>query len=199
MALFPANSESWSPGGPLPRPLENGGASWDNPQTQLLHGVVKSWARLSDSTTAALPRDKVLSSESQLEAETEAGAGCLRGVSTDTSSLANGVTAGVCVCACVCVWFRSQPESSVRVLEAVSLQLALPAVFPAGRASAPVSVLEAAAITLLSPEKKPVTSCPGGEQPSYLGLVPMPGKQARSTLSFFFPSDFCCLTIGVLM
>ena len=103
MALFPANSESWSPGGPLPRPLENGGASWDNPQTQLLHGVVKSWTRLSDSTTAALPRDKVLSSESQLEAETEAGAGCLRGVSTDTSSLANGVTAGVCVCACVCV------------------------------------------------------------------------------------------------
>ena len=196
MALFPANSESWSPGGPLPRPLENGGASWDNPQTQLLHGVVKSWTRLSDSTTAALPRDKVLSSESQLEAETEAGAGCLRGVSTDTSSLANGVTAGVCVCACVCVcvWFRSQPESSVRVLEAVSLQLALPAVFPAGRVSAPVSVLEAAAITLLSPEKKPVTSCPGGEQPSYVGLVPMPGKQARSTLSFFF-----LLIIGALM
>ena len=196
MALFPANSESWSPGGPLPRPLENGGASWDNPQTQLLHGVVKSWTRLSDSTTAALPRDKVLSSESQLEAETEAGAGCLRGVSIDTSSLANGVTAGVCVCACVCVcvWFRSQPESSVRVLEAVSLQLALPAVFPAGRVSAPVSVLEAAAITLLSPEKKPVTSCPGGEQPSYVGLVPMPGKQARSTLSFFF-----LLIIGALM
>ena len=54
--------------------------------------------RLSDSTTIALPRDKVLSSESQLEAEIEAGAGCLRGVSTDTSSLANGVTAGVCVC-----------------------------------------------------------------------------------------------------
>ena len=124
MALFPADSDSWSPGDPLPRPLENGGASWDNPQTQLLHGVVKSWTRLSDSTTIALPRDKVLSSESQLEAEIEAGAGCLRGVSTDTSSLANGVTAGVCVC----VWFRSQPESSVRVLKAVSLHLALPAV-----------------------------------------------------------------------
>ena len=100
----------------------------------------------------------------------------------------------MCVCVCVCVWFRSQPESSVRVLEAVSLQLALPAVFPAGRVSAPVSVLEAAAITLLSPEKKPVTSCPGGEQPSYVGLVPMPGKQARSTLSFFF-----LLIIGALM
>lgn len=60
---------------------------------------------------------------------------------------------------------------------------------------APTPVLEAAAITLLSPEKKPVTSCPGGEQPSYLGSVPMPGKPGTFH-SFFFLLTFAALPVG---
>lgn len=59
-----------------------------------------------------------------------------------------------------------------------------------------MSVPEAAAITLLSPEKKPVTSCPGGEQPSYLGLVPMLGKPGAFHYVFFFLLTFAALPVG---
>ena len=160
MALFPADSDSWSPGDPLPRPLENGGPSWDNPQTQLLHGVVKSWTRLSDSTTIALPRDKVLSSESQLEAEIEAGAGCLRGVSTDTSSLANGVTAGVCVC--VCGLDHSQKAASGSLRQS-AFTWPFQRFFPAGRASAGSRVCSGSSCHHTSvPRKEACTSCPRG-------------------------------------